>query len=50
MKQHREDRYFIPILALVDLMASMFASIYYITDYFYFIAYRLQDFVQLLPF
>jgi hypothetical protein len=29
MKQHREDRYFIPILALVDLMASMFASIYY---------------------
>jgi hypothetical protein len=34
MKQHREDRYFIPILALVDLMASIFASIYQFTDYF----------------
>ena len=39
MKQHREDQYFIPILAWLDLMASVFASIYYITDYLYFITY-----------
>jgi len=39
MKQHREERYFIPILALLDLMASIFASIYDITDYFYFVTY-----------
>ena len=48
MKQHREDRYFIPILAWLDLMASMLATIYYITDYFYFIAYsyRFSNFLH----
>ena len=50
MKQRREDRYFIPILDLVDLMASMFASIYYITDYFYFIAYPSSTFCTAIAF
>lgn len=50
MKQHREDRYFIPILAWLDLMASIFASIYYITDYVYFISYPSSRFCTALVF
>jgi len=50
MKQHREDRYFIPILAWLDLMASFFASIYYITDYVYFITYPSSRFCTAIAF
>jgi hypothetical protein len=50
MKQHREDRYFIPILAWLDLMASFFASIYQFTDYLYFVTYPSSGFCTAIVF
>ena len=50
MKQHREDRYFIPFLAWFDLMASLCATIYYITDYLYFVVYPFSRFCTAITF
>lgn len=37
MKENRDDRYFIPILAVFDLIASSVASVFYVLESVYFV-------------
>ncbi|XP_071125261.1 5-hydroxytryptamine receptor 2C-like [Mytilus edulis] len=39
MKYRREDRFFIPVLTVFDLIAGTASTIFHITDYFYFVSY-----------
>jgi hypothetical protein len=38
-RQHREDRYFIPILAFTDLTANLLFTIHNIIDYLYLVTF-----------
>ena len=38
-RQHREDRYFIPILTFTDLAANLFSTMHYIIEYFYLVTF-----------
>ena len=50
MKNYSEERYFIPILALFDLCAIIFTTIYFILDYVYFVNFQSSIICKLIAF
>ena len=50
MKNYSEERYFIPILALFDLCAIIFTTIYSILDYVYFVNFQSSIICKLITF
>ena len=50
MKNYSEERYFIPILALFDLCAIIFTTIYFILDYVYFVNFQSYIICKLIAF
>jgi len=50
MKNYSEERYFIPILALFDLCAIIFTTIYFILDYVYFVNFQSSIICKLITF
>lgn len=50
MKNYNEERYFIPILALFDLCAVIFSTIYFILDYMYFVNFQSSIICKLITF
>lgn len=50
MKNYSDERYFIPILALFDLCAIIFTTIYFILDYVYFVNFQSSIICKLITF
>ena len=50
MKNYSEERYFIPILALFDLCAIIFTTVYSILDYVYFVNFQSSIICKLIIF
>jgi len=50
IKNYSEERYFIPILALFDLCAIIFTTIYFILDYVYFVNFQSSIICKLISF
>ncbi|CAC5390865.1 unnamed protein product [Mytilus coruscus] len=50
MKNNNEDRYFIPVLASLDLTATCLSTVLHVTDYFYFVSYPVESLCVVLNF
>lgn len=43
MKENRDDRYFIPVLSVFDLIASTSASVFFVLESIYFVVFPFES-------